>query len=240
MPKIFKVGGCVRDELLGLKSKDIDFTFVLDDLNQSVEEGFVEMTNYLKDNKYEIFLSTPEMYTIRAKFPIGHINEGLVADFVMARREIGYIEGTRKPLLALGRLEDDLIRRDFTLNAMAQDDEGNIIDLFNGKEDLRLGILKTPKDPIITMEEDPLRILRAIRFSITKNFILSEDLYDSIKHFDYSKMKVVSEERIREELYKCFKHNTYKTLYILRDFILLEEYIFHLSNIWLEPTLKQK
>ena len=95
MAEIFFVGGCVRDEILGIDSKDIDFTFVLDNLSKTVEEGFQEMTQWMKDRGYEIFLSTPEMFTIRAKFPKDHKFNGLVADFVMARKEVGYQEGTR-------------------------------------------------------------------------------------------------------------------------------------------------
>ncbi len=64
MPQIFKVGGCVRDKLLGVDSKDIDFTFVLDDLNQSVEDGFWSMYEWLTNERFEIFLSTPTMFTI--------------------------------------------------------------------------------------------------------------------------------------------------------------------------------
>jgi len=82
MPQIFKVGGCVRDAFLGIDSKDIDFTFVLDDRSKSVQDGFMEMESWMKERGYEIFLSTPEMFTIRAKFPSDHTFKGLVADFV--------------------------------------------------------------------------------------------------------------------------------------------------------------
>ena len=102
MPQLFKVGGCVRDEILGTPSKDIDFTFVLDDLSLSVEEGFKSMENWMTEQGFQIFLSTPEMFTIRAKFPKGDPNEGLVADFVMARKEVGYKPDSRQPILTLG------------------------------------------------------------------------------------------------------------------------------------------
>ena len=164
MPKLYKVGGCVRDAILGIDSKDIDFTFVLDDLSQTVEEGFRKMDDWMTENGFEVFLRVPEMYTIRARFPKGDPNEKLVADFVMARKEVGYIEGTRRPKLELGSLEDDLIRRDFTINAMAENEDGDIIDLFGGQDDLRVGILRTPRDPMITFMDDPLRLLRALRF----------------------------------------------------------------------------
>ncbi len=239
MPKIFKVGGCVRDGLLGLKTKDIDFTFVLDDLNKTVEEGFKEMEQWMIDQGFTIFLSVPEMFTIRAKFPADHKFAKLDADFVMARKEVGYVEGTRRPILELGTLEDDLVRRDFTVNAMAEDEDGNLIDLFNGQLDLQRMALITPKAPQVTFDEDPLRIIRAIRFAITKGFDLGYvDYY--IEDFDYeNKMGVVSIERIREELLKCFKHDTLRTLDMLNDFPVLRHYIFKNNILWLKPTFEQ-
>lgn len=239
MPQIYKVGGCVRDKLLGVDSKDIDFTFVLDDLNQSVEDGFWSMYEWLTNERFQIFLSTPTMFTIRAKFPDNHIHSGLVADFVMARKEIGYIEGTRRPELVLGTLEDDLLRRDFTVNAMAEDEEGNIIDLFGGQEHLKEMLLITPRNCGITFNEDPLRILRAIRFAITRGFKLDHELLNAIKYYDYNKMSVVSTERIREELYKCFKHDTIKTLRYLDIVPSLKNYIFKNNVLWLKPTMEQ-
>jgi poly(A) polymerase len=239
MPKIFKVGGCVRDGLLGVKTKDIDFTFVLDDLNKTVEQGFQEMEQWMVDQGFTIFLSVPEMFTIRAKFPVDHKFAKLDADFVMARKEIGYVEGTRRPILELGTLEDDLLRRDFTVNAMAEDEDGNIIDLFDGKLDLERMVLITPKAPQITFDEDPLRIIRAIRFSITKGFSLKYlDYY--ISNYNYEdKMGVVSIERIREELLKCFKHDTLRTLEMLDYFPVLKQYVFKNNVLWLKPTFEQ-
>lgn len=240
MPQIYKVGGIIRDKLLGVDSKDIDFTFVLDDLEQTVEQGFEEMTKYLKENGYEIFLSTPEMYTIRAKFPKDHQNAGMVADFVMARKETDYIKGTRRPILALGTLYDDLLRRDFTVNAMAEDLNGNIIDYFDGQLHLKQKILVTPRDCQITFDEDPLRILRAIRFAITKRFRMDHRIEKCIKSYDYeSKMPVVSTERIREELQKCFKYNTLETLEYLDLIPELQHYIFKNNILWLKPTMEQ-
>lgn len=242
MPKIFFVGGCVRDKFLGVNSKDIDFTFVLDNLDRTVEEGFDIMTKWLEHKEFTIFLSTPDCFTIRAKFPKGHQHAGLVADFVMARKEVGYIEGTRKPILELGTIEDDLIRRDFTLNALAEDEDGNLIDLFGGLDDLRNGILKTPLDPRITMMDDPLRILRALRFSITKGFTIDPTIWNSFRQPEIlEKLKTtVSSERIRDEIFKMMKHNTPETLRLLHDvdvhhipgFI---DLVFS-KGLWLKPT----
>ena len=112
--KIFEIGGCVRDELLGLHTKDIDFTVVIDQQDEklSVDEGWAFMKHFLLGEGFKIFLETKDCFTIRAMFPKGHQHEGLVADFVMARKEVGYIPGTRKPILELGSLEDDMMRRD--------------------------------------------------------------------------------------------------------------------------------
>ena len=240
MPQIFKVGGCVRDRLLEVDSKDIDFTFVLDNLDRTVEEGFDVMTKWLEHKEFTIFLSTPECFTIRAKFPKDHQYEGLVADFVLARKEVGYVEGTRRPILELGTLEDDLIRRDFTLNAMAEDENGNLIDLFGGQEHLRRGLLKTPLDCKVTFDDDPLRIIRAIRFCITKGFWMGPYMDGIIQDYDYkNKMSVVSIERIREELLKCFKHDTLKTLKTLHEYPALRNYIFESNILWLKPTFEK-
>jgi len=245
MPKIFKVGGCVRDKILGVHTKDIDFTFVLDDLSQSVESGFELMTQWLQDNQFQIFLSTPDCFTIRAKFPKGHKHEGLVADFVMARKENGYIPGTRKPILELGSLEDDLVRRDFTLNAMAEDEDGNLIDLFGGLKDLYAGILRTPLNPEITMMDDPLRILRALRFSVTKGFGISLKIWDAMAQPEIlEKLKTtVSVERMREEIFKMMKHDTPQSLRLLH--LVEESYIpgfldlVFSKGMWLKPTNEQ-
>lgn len=243
MPELFKVGGCVRDSFLGIDSKDIDFTFVLDNLEQSVEQGFTDMETWMTERGFQIFLSTPEMFTIRAKFPKGDPNEGLVADFVMARKEIGYVEGTRRPILALGTLEDDLLRRDFTLNAMAVDEDGELIDLFDGRRDLALGVLRTPLPAKQTMMDDPLRFLRALRFSITKKFSIDDSIIFAMKQPDILEKleNVVSAERIREEVFKMMKADTVKTLELFRE---VEDIIPGFTSLvfgrglWLKPTFE--
>lgn len=244
--KIYEVGGCVRDEILGVKSKDIDFTVVLDNIDQSVDEGWDQMVSFLKEEGYQIFLETKDCFTVRAKFPVGHVNEGLVADFVMARKEVGYVLGTRKPILELGSLYDDLIRRDFTVNALAKDMDGNIIDHFNGMEHLKKGLLVTPLNPMKTMMDDPLRILRALRFSITKDLEVHTDIMESMKQPDIlDKLKsTVSQERIREEITKMMMCDTIKTMKLLvdidRDYIKGFLNIVFKDTMWLKPTTEKK
>ena len=244
MPKLYKVGGCVRDAILGMDSKDIDFTFVLDDLKQTVEEGFQKMDDWMTEKGFEIFLRVPDMYTIRARFPKGDPNEKLVADFVMARKEVGYIEGTRRPKLELGTLEDDLIRRDFTINAMAEDSDGDIIDLFGGQDDLRVGILRTPRDPMVTFMDDPLRLLRALRFVVTKDLFMSDDIWEAMKQQELIKKLelTVSGERIREEISKMMKHDTVRSIRLLMD---CDEHmdgkllnVLFKNGLWLKPTFE--
>ena len=253
--KFYEVGGKIRDELLGLKSKDVDYVAVPSDamLNRysstgcykddnftylyTVKDMFNELEQYLRREGFEIFLVTPDCYTIRAKFPEGYKYQG-VADFVMARKEVGYIPGTRTPIVEPGNLYDDLSRRDFTVNAMAKDpDTGELIDYFGGIGDLRRKVLSTPLDTETTLNDDPLRILRAIRFKITKHFCFTSELDAGIMYYPYeTKMKVVSEERIREELFKCFKYDTLKTLEVLESYDDLRNYIFTKTNLWLKPT----
>ena len=241
MFKFYEVGGKIRDEILGLQSKDVDYVAVpsesLLEKYKSAHEMFVILETYLTNEKFEIFLSTPDCFTVRAKFPKDHKYQG-VADFVMARKEIGDVEGTRTPIVVPGTLKDDLERRDFTVNAMAKGEDGKIIDLFDGMNDLKRMVLITPLPPEQTFNDDPLRVLRAVRFAITKGFSLKFlDYY--INNYDYeNKMGVVSSERIREELLKCFKHDTMGTLDMLNDYPTLKRYIFVNKLMWLKPTME--
>lgn len=131
--KFYEVGGKIRDELLGLTNKDVDYVAVpSEELLRNIEEAqclvdgiypntanavFTMLESHLRKEGFEIFLVTPDCYTIRAKFPEGYKYQG-VADFVMARKEVGYVPGTRTPIVEPGNLYDDLSRRDFTVNAM--------------------------------------------------------------------------------------------------------------------------
>lgn len=239
MPDIYEVGGYIRDELLGIPSKDRDYTFVLnaeEAKDLSIDEAFQTMYDWMIGNGYQIFLSTPEFLTIRAKDP----RAKLVSDFVLARWEVGYIKGTRCPLVRVGTLRDDLLRRDFTINAIARDSKGELIDYHNGLDDLRNGILRTPLDPDITLRDDPLRVLRAIRFSIKLNFKMADDLWDALHNADLvNNMAVVSTDRIRDELTKAMRIDTWSTLELLNKLPkALSKCIFR-DGLWLLPTTKQ-
>jgi tRNA nucleotidyltransferase/poly(A) polymerase len=246
MFKMYEVGGCVRDEILGVKSKDIDYVAVpneelLNDV-KSANSMFNILSGYLKSEGFEIFLETPECFTIRAKFPKGHKYQG-VADFVMARKEVGYIPNTRQPMIVPGTLYDDLIRRDFTLNALAKDENGDIIDYFDGMWALDAKMLITPLDSRITMLDDPLRLLRAFRFSITKDFTISPRVWETcLMDSVVNKLEeVVSQERIREEIFKMMKHDTIKSLELFYNIDRVNPKLIQIMfgrGMWLKPTME--
>lgn len=244
---LYQVGGAVRDRLLGIENpKDIDFTVVITSTDSIVDARFAFdwFIAEIKSEGYEVFLVTPEMFTIRAKFPKDHPQSGLVADFVIARKESGFVEGTRRPLrVELGTLVDDLERRDFTVNAIAMDGAGTIIDPFGGVEDLDEMMLRCPVNAVTSFNDDPLRLLRAFRFNVTKGFFITAPIIDAIERMDVDRFKeTVSTERIREELDKMFRFDTVRALDALNRLRFtnnkLSKYIF--SQIWLKPTTEKK
>jgi tRNA nucleotidyltransferase (CCA-adding enzyme) len=140
MIELYEVGGCVRDSLLGIDSKDIDFTVIA--------PSYEDMREFLTDAGFEIFLETPEYFTIRARFPKVVTHDAIptrfvrtkklpTADFVLARKEGAYSDGRRPDEVQMGTLLDDLSRRDFTMNAMARDRDGRLIDPFGGQQDVK-------------------------------------------------------------------------------------------------------
>ena len=245
--ELYEVGGRIRDKFLGLQSKDVDYSVVITketglDIFLNIDEQFQEFVNQIKSEGFQVFVETPEMFTVRAKFPKGHVHEGLDADFVLARKEVGYIKGTRRPNVLLGSLQDDLDRRDFTVNAMAEDIDGNIIDTFNGQKDLMDKILRTPQDAVVSFNNDPLRILRALRFSITKGFGFSDEIVHAILLFDSKKMDVVSSERVRGELEKMFKYDTSLSFEALVWLKMMNARLFESllrDGMWFMPTFKK-
>lgn len=237
---IYEVGGCVRDEILGLKSKDVDYTFVSKETD--IDSAWNDLKSWLSIRGFTIFLETKNCFTIRARFP-DSMNKGLTADFVLARKE-KYNKNSRIPEVTPGTLEDDLFRRDFCCNAIAKDMQGNYIDPLNGMEDIKRKILRCPLHPVQTLTDDPLRIIRALRFSITKGFKIDFDLAIAITNpVCWEKFEsVVSPERIREEIQRMFKHDTVQSLML---FSRLEESMPGVLNkvfrndMWLMPTFKE-
>ena len=224
MAKFYIVGGYVRDKLMGVKSKDIDY---------SVEaESYGAMRQAVLDRGCKIFVEKEEFLTIRARDPrLGAV------DFVLCRKDGEYQDGRRPERVEVGSLHDDLARRDFTVNAIAMDDNGNIIDPFNGREDLGDQVIRCVGDPHKRFSEDYLRILRAIRFSVTKRFSIEQETSLAI-HSLKERVADVAVERIREELLKAFAADTVKTLNVLQHYSLLGRLFDGDLGLKLMPTLK--
>lgn len=239
--KMYLVGGAVRDRLLGLPVKDFDYTVVVDPkFGFSADDAYSFMLEELRSRGFEIFLDTPEYFTVRARFPRGHENGKITADFVMARKEGPYSDGRRPDWVAVGTLEDDLNRRDFTVNAMAQDEDGNITDLWEGREDLRYRVLDSVGDPRERFHEDALRVFRAFRFMVTKDFVLSPKVKSAMHTLSVlDKVEEVSVERIREELHRCFAHDTVRTVSVLANEFPELLGVMDRKGIWLRPTLEK-
>jgi poly(A) polymerase len=207
--KFYINGGFVRDELLGVESKDVDYTVV-------GGETFEELEKYLEDQGFKIFQKSLEHYTIRAGVPKGHLlqQQTKTADFVWARKD-GPVGDGRRPLwVKPGSLLDDMLRRDFTVNALAKcPDTGEIIDYVGGVEDLEHGILRFVGDPEQRIDEDGLRVVRAWRFQITKGLVPTAETRDAlVSTLAETRLRGVSINRIWEELDKMFKYDPLKSL----------------------------
>lgn len=229
MVKFYRVGGCVRDRIMGRKCNDIDY---------SVEAPNYEgMRQAILDKGGNIFLENKEFLTIRAGVP------GMGAcDFVLCRKDGEYVDGRHPETVSPGTIYDDLARRDFTMNAIAEDEKGvDIIDPHFGMLDIEIKIIRCVKSPEVTFAEDGLRILRAIRFAIVLGFNMSEGIEDCLRSIEYCDLlRQQKPERIREELLKAFKCDTFRTLFMFKRFPYLAECIFDTDNkLWLMPTMKQ-
>ncbi len=205
------VGGFVRDFFLGIEQKkDIDFVVV--------GSGLEFAKKFDEDMKQKgSLVEFPDFDT--ARYIIAEEGEEVVLEFAGARRE-KYTATSRKPAVATATLEEDLSRRDFTVNAMAlpidfiatkrslhslwtgrQDIAKKVIDPFNGQDDLKANILRTPLDPDITFSDDPLRMLRAMRFAAQLGFSIDSATIDAV-YRNRERIKIVSAERVQEELLK--------------------------------------
>ena len=192
----YVIGGFVRDLILERPSKDIDIVVVGNGLDLAKE-----CARILRVNKVSVF---ENFGTAQFKY------KDLDVEFVGARKE-SYRQDSRKPIVENGTLEDDQNRRDFTINALAlslhADTFGDIIDPFNGLEDLEKGIIRTPLDPDITYSDDPLRMMRAIRFASQLGFKIETGSLNSILK-NSERLSIISIERTMDELNKIILSET--------------------------------
>jgi poly(A) polymerase len=193
----YVIGGYVRDLILGRHSKDIDFLCVGSGIGLAKKvadliEGEVNLVVFKSFGTAMIRFGNREI------------------EFVGARKE-SYRRDSRKPIVEDGTLEDDQKRRDFTINALAislnKDTFGELIDPFNGVNDLKSKMIRTPLDPEITFSDDPLRMMRAVRFASQLTFDIAPDTFDAISK-NKSRIEIVSMERVTDELNKIIMSPT--------------------------------
>ncbi len=204
---VYLVGGYVRDKLIDRDSKDIDFMCVGDG---------IALAHLVAES-----ISPKATVTIFKHYGTAKLNIGdLDVEFVGARKE-SYQSHTRNPLVDSGTLEDDLLRRDFTINALAveltSESEGQLIDRFHGLDDLKAQIIKTPGDPDITFCDDPLRMMRAVRFASQLNFEIHPATMNAMRH-NADRISIITAERITDELNKIILSDEPS-----RGFLLLHE-----------------
>ncbi len=192
--RAFVIGGYVRDCFLGRQSKDIDIV---------VEGSGIELAEAVGEQVRSNVSVFRNFGTAMLRY------KGIEVEFVGARKE-SYRRDSRKPIVEDGTLEDDQLRRDFTINAMAfslqKEDFGALVDPFGGIRDLAAGIIRTPLDPDTTYSDDPLRMVRAIRFATklttdTQKFTIVQESLDSIRR-NRNRLEILSKERIVDELNK--------------------------------------
>ncbi len=192
----FVIGGFVRDKLLGRPSKDIDIVTIGSGIELAQETA-------------QRLMKSPKVTTYRNFGTAMFRYRGVDVEFVGARKE-SYNRNSRKPIVEDGSLEDDQCRRDFTINALAIDLHperfGQLIDPFNGLEDLKNGIIRTPLEPDTTYSDDPLRMLRAVRFANQLDFHIVNESLEAITR-NKERIKIISMERVSEEFCKIMQTN---------------------------------
>ncbi len=191
----YVVGGYVRDIFLDRKSKDIDFVTV----GSGIEVAKAVAKKVGRDKSHLSVFKTYGTAQVKAM--------GLELEFVGARRE-SYMRSSRNPIVEDGTLRDDQLRRDFTINAMAisvnKHNWGTVLDPFNGLDDMRQRLIRTPRNPDITFSDDPLRMMRAIRFATQLGFEIESTTFAAIRR-NAGRIKIITRERIADELMKIMR-----------------------------------
>lgn len=225
----YLVGGAVRDELMELPSKDLDYVMLA--------PSFEAMRAELLSQGCKIFVEKPEFLTIRAMHPsLGSV------DFACGRKDGEYTDGRRPDSTAIAaNIEEDLARRDFTCNAMAKNVEtGRIIDPFGGRLSIATKLLSAVGDAEKRMNEDYLRAFRAIRFAVQKDFVIEYHLGLTLLRLNPDNFAAVSTERIRDELLKMFMANPERAFELLYHKYPILGRVVNARGIWFRPTMEGK
>jgi len=225
--KVFIAGGAVRDELMGNDPKDVDLLI-------NVPDGGIKFADWITTELGIHTKGNPVIYPRfgTAKFSLrrqkfnGEDLSDIDIECVMPRKET-YFEGDRKPDVSQGTLKDDVFRRDFSVNSLLKDlSTDEILDLTGmGKDDIKAGIVRTPLDPDVIFTDDPLRMLRAVRFTTKYGWKLPLFMIRSLKR-NAKKLQNISSERIREELDKMLLTKTPDKAIRLLQILGLSKYIF--------------
>lgn len=212
--KTFVIGGFVRDLFLERPTTDIDILVIGSGID--IAQKVAARLGKLKVSVFKSFGTAMFKY------------RNMEIEFVGARKE-SYNRDSRKPIVEDGTLEDDQNRRDFTINAMAislnQATYGQLVDPFNGTEDLKQQIIRTPLEPNITFSDDPLRMMRAIRFATQLQFTINDETFKAIT-VNKERIKIVSMERVADELNKIMLSNRPSIGFKLMDITGLLDIIF--------------
>lgn len=226
--KVYIAGGAVRDELMGNDPHDIDLLVDMEDGGILFAEWITEKLGIYKEGKNPVVYPRfgTAMFTLRKQKHNGQDLSNIQIECVMPRKET-YTKGSRKPEIEQGSLKDDVDRRDFTINSLLKNlSTSEILDLTGmGKDDIKNGIVRTPLDPDIIFNEDPLRMLRACRFAIKYEWTLPLFMIRSLKR-NAKLLDNISKERIQEELDKMLLTDNPDKAIRLLQILGLSKYIF--------------
>ena len=249
--KLYLVGGTIRDKLLD-KPFNNDIDFAVEAPSYDIMKSSLISTLGLK-----IWQEREAFTSLRGHIPLealpGRLQEWLPppaphdptraqinADFTLCRKDGFYSDSRHPDTVEPTDIYDDLSRRDFTINAIAVDEAGNVLDPFNGQTDLTRRLLQTVGHPGERFAEDPLRLLRALRFCVTHRlkiadhtnaYMLDQDLVDKLEH--------VSTERIQTELHKAFVADTMRVIELLYYYHRIARKCFT-DKLWVKPTMEAR
>lgn len=236
---VYAVGGCVRDEIMGNEIKDID-------LCVSLQQGGIRFAQWLRDNDH-----TLKGVTVYPNFGTAMLHLKAFPDveleFVQTRKEKYIDHSCRNPETAFGSLEDDCMRRDLTINALYSNvSTGEIVDITGrGVEDIKNHVIRTPNDPDVIYDDDPLRILRCIRFASRYGWEIERETYDGMVR-NVHRLDIITKERVKDELDKMLTcQHPVMAMELLRStgamhYVIpeleqtynMEQNVYHFGTVW--------